>query len=101
MLLGGYCSKFIPMICDVGCQSAIRPRFSKRPLLLGVTSSFKPAHATIQSSQSLSTRSLGIALQAVLLMALALRLELQHRDMKRSAAMMYGMMSMINLFLKV
>jgi hypothetical protein len=29
-------------------------------------------------------------LQAVSLMALVLRLELQHRDMKRSTAMMYG-----------
>ena len=34
--------------------------------------------------------SLGIALQAVSLMALALRPELQHYDMKRSAATMYG-----------
>ena len=46
--------------------------------------------ATIQSSKSMLKGSLGIALQAVSLMALALRPELQHCDMKRSAAMMYG-----------
>jgi hypothetical protein len=46
--------------------------------------------ATIQSSKLMLKGSLGIALQAVSFMALALRPELQNCDMKRSAAMMYG-----------
>jgi hypothetical protein len=46
--------------------------------------------ATIQSSKSMLKGSLGVALQAVSLMALALRPELKHCNMKRTAATMYG-----------